>query len=283
MLYDLDVCVDNGEVTTGHRAEAIIFGDTHVANMDLSVKGMSYTDDDSMMKVLRPKFQFLHDVFDGRSVNPHVTKGGLHHQRYRDYVENNLDPEKELLQLGNFLHAVKQQGTTTFIVNSNHDEFLARWLRDSSYKHDPKTAMLFLEAELYMHKEIARGWKPALLQFMVDKVCKRPTPAVFLAEDQSLIICPDANGGIECGMHGHKGPNGSRGSLISFARMGRKCVFGHSHTAGQYEAATQVGHSGKVDQGYNVGPDSWSWTHCVVYNNAKRALITMYANKWRGK
>jgi len=95
-------------------------------------------------------------------------------------------------------------------------------------------------------------------------------------------VCEGAGGGIELGMHGDKGANGSRGSLAQFARTGRKCVIGHSHVAGIVEGAYQVGVMGALDMGYNEGQSSWSHSNVVVYPNGKRAVLTIWNGRWHG-
>ncbi len=75
------------------------------------------------------------------------------------------------------------------------------------------------------------------------------------------------------------GPNGARGNIKAFAKMGRKCIIGHGHGAGQHEGAMQVGVMGNLDMGYNVGPSNWSHTYALVYPNGKRTLVTI----WNGK
>ena len=66
-----------------------------------------------------------------------------------------------------------------------------------------------------------------------------------------------------------------------FARMGRKSNTGHSHSAGIYDGAYRAGVTGSLDQGYNVGPSSWSHSHIVTYPNGKRTIVTVKENAWR--
>ena len=279
VVYDLDLKVCNGVVMAGYRAEAIVWGDTHVAEVDPYVVAGGYTMPGNMMDALQPRVQFQHDVLDFRSANIHNIKYGLHHSKFRDYWKGHVSVKKELDEVNHFLDTIAHRhDCSTIVVNSNHDNFLKEWLKVGNYKKDPVNAEIFLKAELFMHEQLRRNpeQEPRLLQQLLQNKGVK-----FLDEDESFVICRDANGGIECGMHGHRGANGARGSLQAFARMGRKCIVGHSHTAGIFEGAWQVGLSGKMEQGYNVGPSSWSHSHCVVYANGKRAMITMYDGQWR--
>ena len=103
----------------------------------------------------------------------------------------------------------------------------------------------------------------------------------FRRADMSYLICDDAHGGIECGMHGHLGANGGRGNIRSFARMGRRANIGHSHTAGIVEGIWQSGTSSLLDLEYNIGMSSWSHSDILTYANGKRAMITMSGGKYK--
>ena len=46
---------------------------------------------------------------------------------------------------------------------------------------------------------------------------------------------------------------------------------------------TCPGITGGLDQGYNVGPSSWSNSHVPIYANGKRCILTMWRNKWRAE
>ena len=103
----------------------------------------------------------------------------------------------------------------------------------------------------------------------------------FLREDESFVICPDAGGGIEAGMHGHLGPNGSRGSPLPLSRIGRKANTAHTHSSGIYDGLYVGGTKSRLDVGWNAGPTSWSHSDVVTYETGKRAIITTRNGKWR--
>ena len=279
-VHDLDLKVHDGVLTAGNSIEAVVWGDTHVAEIDPAVAMLAYGSPDCMIDTLKPRYQFQHDVFDFRAANVHNIKRGLHHAAYRDWIKGHRSVSAEIKGVMSFLKdTASRPWCETVVVNSNHDNMLQEWLRVGEYRKDPANARVYLKAETFMYDCLTANpdRTPPLLRYMTGGT----GTATFLAEDESFIICRDANGGIECGMHGHFGPNGARGSLRSFAKMGRKCIVGHSHSAGIFEGAWQVGLSGKMDQGYNSGPSSWSHSHALVYPNGKRAMVTMYNSKWR--
>ena len=43
----------------------------------------------------------------------------------------------------------------------------------------------------------------------------------------------------------------------------------------------QVGTSSRLKLEYNSGPSSWLHTHCCIYPNGKRTLITIIDGQWR--
>ena len=68
--------------------------------------------------------------------------------------------------------------------------------------------------------------------------------------------------------------NGPRGTLVNLAKVTMKMNIGHSHTAGIFEGVYQAGMNGRLDQGYNHGPSSWTHTDGIVYASGKRCLMT---------
>jgi hypothetical protein len=82
-------------------------------------------------------------------------------------------------------------------------------------------------------------------------------------------------------MHGHYGPNGSRGNLKSFRRIGVKSVTAHEHSPGIDEGAYRVGTSTPLSRGYTHGPSNWLNTHALIYPNGKRTLINIIDGRWR--
>ena len=286
-LRDLSLRVLDGKVSCDtSNVEAIVWGDIHVAQIDPIMEGIGWCNTNSIVDTLRPKYQFMHDLFDGQAIQKH-NKNKHHHEVFRVWTSrgNNLSVAGELRQTETWLHEVAFRiWSKIVIVNSNHDQMLRYWLETTSHKDDPENAIIHLRADLFMHewlKEHPNDSEPPLLFWALTSGYMEGSLHKFLAEDESFILCPDANGGIECGMHGHRGPGGARGSIRNLARMGRKSVVGHSHTAGIFEGCYQVGLSGLLNQSYNRGPSSWSQTLCVIYTNGKRALITVYNGKWR--
>ena len=94
--------------------------------------------------------------------------------------------------------------------------------------------------------------------------------------DESFVL-----GGVELGMHGHRGPNGARGNIHNIKRIGVKTITGHPHAPGEDEGCSQVGTSTYLRLEYNAGPSSWLQGHCVLNEDEKRQLIFIIDGEYR--
>lgn len=275
--YDLDLCFKDGKVTSGHRVETITWGDIHVAEIDQDVAALCWGEG-GIADTLRPCYQMMHDVLDFRARNLHNVKRGLIHDRFQAYVCGHDSVEEEIGGVATFIEQASRPWCKTIVVDSNHNNYLVEWLRVCDYRSDPINAIYFLEAQLHMFKSIAAApyEKVNLLKWAVERASGQRENVIFLGEDESFVVK-----NIEHGMHGHLGPNGARGTATNLARMGRKMNRGHSHSAGIVDGVYTAGVTGKLDQGYNKGPSSWSASHILTYPNGKRTIITMWNGKWR--
>lgn len=284
VVFDLDVGVFDGVATDAiTTAEALVCGDVHVAELDPEVKEATWGEG-GLVDLLKPRVQVLHDVFDMRS-RPWQDEQSFHRQ-FEKHVKGQENVEDEVRECATVLGELCSKTQETVVVRSNHDLKLEKWLDTGDYKKDLPNAPFFLQAQLAKVEAILSGDKGfKVLEWALKKNCADEEmwgqfDAVrFLAEDESFILCPDAGGGIEAGCHGHRGPNGSRGTPKGFMSMARKMIIGDKHTAGIYGGVYVTGTCTGKGVDYAKGPSSWSPTHCVVYPNGKRALVTM----WNGR
>ncbi len=277
VLCDKDVRVSaDGEITTGNRVRGINWGDIHTATLDPEVARLAWGDG-GMMDTLHPQYQFMHDILDFRARNPHVARRGEVHERFRSFVQGHDSVEEEVEGVANFLIKTRRDWCKTIVVNSNHDNFMTRWLREADYRLDPLNAVFFLECQLHLFKSIAADPNASsnLLRWTIERMNGIDENVRFLNEDESFVI-----DNVEYGLHGHNGPNGAPGTPTNHARMGRRISRGHEHATGIFENTFTSGLSGTNDQGYNHGPSSWSPSHIVAYENGMRAIYTMWQGKW---
>ena len=275
-LYDWDLRVKDGHVTRGHRVEAITWGDWHAPSNDPTVTALAY-DKGGIVDKLRPKYQFMHDVDDFRARSHHDRKDP--HKKFRRYVEGRDSVEKEIQAVAGLLRRAHREWCETVVVDSNHDQALSRWLREADFKDDPVNALFYLRLSLAVYGAIAKGDKNFHVLEHAVRAYDKTAGATFLREGDGFIICPDANGGIQCGEHGDLGPNGTRGTDATFSRLGRKVTRGHPHSASIYDGTYTVGCGCLLDMEWNRGQSSWSHTFAVTYANGKRTMVTI----WKGK
>lgn len=265
LIYDSDI-------------EAINWGDIHVAQLDQQVADISWRNKDSMLDTLRPKYQFLHDVYDQQARNHH--NSGNPHKLFQLYVSGNDSVQDEITVTANEMVQMQRDFSQLIVVDSNHDKALERWLRESDYRRDPVNALTFLRLQNAKYEAIANGDRDFhLFEYAILGTDFRllDTNIRFLRQDESFIICGD----IECGQHGHNGANGSRGSVQGFIKQGMKMNTGHSHSISVRDGHWVAGVSGTLNMDYAVGASSWSNSHIVTYTNGKRAIITLRNGKWR--
>jgi hypothetical protein len=285
-FYDLDCHVTRDGVDEGVHVEAITYGDIHEDKLDPVVADTTWGYDTltktrvvdpnytPLCDFLRPNFAFYHDLFDQQRRNHHSIKDPyfrfMMHNKGYDRVED------EVAGSASFLRAVHRDDTQDIVVESNHDQALLRWLKEGDYRTDPANAIFFLESQSWVYRQLASGNSspPVLEKVLRDKGI--PDDTVFISEDQGFVIC----GSIECGMHGHLGANGTKGSPLTFARAGQKSNTGHTHSPAIRDGAYVAGVSGKLDMGYNKGLSSWAHSHIITYQNGKRTIITMNRGRW---
>lgn len=278
-IQDLDVIADGEKVTTGNQVEAITWGDLHATMAEVWVVKESHR----MLDELKPKYQFLHDVMEGASVNRHVLKNGAqndpHYNFYR-WLRGLHRVDEELRRTVEVVKTYLRPWCKAVAPDANHDAWwLHSWLSRFDYRVDPANSEFFLDLQKQFYKELRAGKMPRDVNLMQHAMGKFGLKSVkFLLADRSFKICGNK---IECGMHGHLGPNGKQGTPERLSRMGRKANIAHTHAAGIYNGLYVAGTSSKLRWSYNFGPSNWTHSHIVTYPNGKRTIVTMYAGKWK--
>lgn len=273
-FYDLTERFTPTDVST-HRVAAITWGDIHLEKIDTEVWNAAWGfNSQTMLRALNPEVQFVHDLTDFKARNHHniddpIFLAEMHHR-------GTGNVEKDLLRCGSFLQHITRFGNLAVVVESNHDQALEKWLKTADIRKDPENAEFYHRAQEYIHRRIRLNEPVHIFKWAVTKAGTIDTGSIFLKEDDSYTVR-----GIECGMHGHRGPNGARGNPRGFRSIGRKVNIGHMHSAGIFDGVYVAGVSASLDMGYNKGPSSWSHSHIVTYQNGKRTIVTMKQGKWR--
>jgi hypothetical protein len=249
-------------------AEAISMGDWHSGETDpTAIKAVK-----ELIDVVRPKKLFIHDGFNGLSIN--------HHERDRQIrrailaKSGLLNLENELKQFAKDLDDISSWRPVeeVIVVKSNHDIFLDRWLESGEYVDDPHNYEMGVE----LARAMVKGANP--LKYAVEMLGLKSSKVRWLNMDEDYFIAR-----IQCGAHGHKGPKGAKGTLRGMEKAYGLSVTGHAHGPEILRGAYQNGTMSRLKLSYNEGPSDWVHASTVIYPNGMRQLINSFGGDWRLK
>lgn len=282
-IIDLNTAYSAKRVYPAPRALALACGDTHVRFIDPEVEESTYGKG-GLVELTRPTHIVQHDLTDGHSCNPHH-KGNLLHGIAKRFA-NRDSVKDETFEAIEWVSSPRHtpDDTITVIADSNHDDFLSRAaiaaLDVGFAKFGAANTEFLLETALMLVKgarftEKGTEYPDAFAEWL--KVWTNGSKRFrTLKSDQSFML-----GDVELSMHGHLGPNGSRGSRKNLARIGVKSIIGHSHSPGIEEGCYQTGTSTRLRLEYNHGASSWLNTHCLLNADGKRQLINIIDGRFK--
>lgn len=254
----------DGKVETV-SGSALILGDWHAGATDPKAAEAWH----ELATLIKPKYLVLHDTFDGSSISHHEAHKKINKAKKAE--SNKLSLEQELIILTNDLTDLAKWADKVIVVQSNHDEWLGRYIQEGRFIEDPQNLRVSFKIGLAM----LDNKNP--LEYAVRELNKCSANNIkFLGGNSSFKF-----GGHELGSHGDRGSNGAKGSLKSIEKALGCCVVGHSHTPGILRKAKQVGTSTYLEMPYNQGASSWLHTSCIVNSNGSYQLITSVEGKWK--
>jgi len=205
-------------------------------------------------------------VFNGHSIS--------HHERNQPFqvMAREEDGSGDLMmELNNMAAFFDRYSDFNFVmVRSNHCEFLDRWLNDVDWRKATNKSTYLELAYVLKNDIIGKGIIPAILnKYEVTNV-------KCLGIDESYRVM-----NIECGVHGHIGTNGSRGSAIQFKDMNTKNITGHTHSPLRIDGHVCVGTLTHLRVGYNKGLSSWGHANAIIYPNGKMQLVIINKDTYK--
>jgi hypothetical protein len=210
-------------------------------------------------------------------VNPHTDEDIITRAR-NIKKKNTVSLESEFNVGGREIERLLKTGRNLVMVESNHHEFLYRWLRKGEFKRDPVN----FQAACKLADKMVDGSNPLVEGFRLYG--QIPDFDNLLATGRIKFLERDEDykfAGIQLGAHGDIGCNGHRKpSKAGLEKAYGSAVVGHSHTPGILRNIYQVGTSSKLRMDYNKGSSSWVHTSCVVYENSHRQLINCIKGEW---
>lgn len=242
-------------------AQAYIWGDIHHRVLNPN----KYSASMALMKVMNPKSVVLHDLFDGSTINPHE-KDDLYIKR-RKIVKGEYLVDVEVNACIDFVADMyKRQQTDIYVVQSNHDDFLDRYIKDMNWKNDLHNSPAYLDyAKIQQTQNLEEHGN--IIGYLIHQ--RLGGKVKYVKNAESLKI-----GSYQCGYHGHHGVNGSRGNVNTFTKLNTKMIHGHVHSPEMCDGVTSVGVSCELWQYYNSsGMSSWAYADSVIHECGKNQLF----------
>jgi hypothetical protein len=238
-FQDYDKYVIDQSITTRPCAAAV-WGDVHFGEEDKEAIdwAINTSNNAGCQKI------FLHDVFDGSTINPHDLSIRSRHRLFRSL-------SAELEYVNYCINRVAQRtGSEMLIVDSNHNHFIDRHLiKQSAQTIDYDDYGVFLK---YLNGE-------------------------KLINGQHIDYTYSLHG-IVLGYHGHKGSGGSRGSIGQFSKLASRYITGHSHSPAILNGSDVVGHLSIRSPEYIAGGlNAWAQSIVLVSEDAK---VQHFIYKW---
>jgi hypothetical protein len=251
--------------------EALVPGDIHAVDVDPDTMAATF----EMIDFLDPKMVILHDLFDGRSINPFEKDNLI--SKARDFERGRLSLEEELKTtyqvLRDFAREVGKR-KKVYVVASNHPYFIDRYLESGDYLKDPWNFRI----ASYLASKKLDGVDP--LKAGLERMGTIPSNVTFLGLRDDLKVW-----GYQLASHGHKGLSGSKKSSATSREIAHgKSITGHTHTPEILRDTCIVGTSSRLDMEYTDGSaSSWMAANAVLYEGGTIQLIPIIRGKWKAK
>lgn len=288
-FIDMDTeYLPTGKTKPAGRALALSMGDWHSGFTSDDVIEATFgidSDEGTIVSVLKPKVLLWDDLLDQYGRNHHHIKQpfiNLAKQKDKYYNRGDLADEVAAACFEVNFYTEKARiaagGKVLSVIKaSNHDDALTKYINEADWKVDPLNMEFYLETALKMAQEthmtrVGAAFPSALHVWARDLI---KVPHMLLGRRDSFMVAD-----IECGLHGDMGPNGARGAIGNFAKLGVKTIVGHTHVPGIVGGCYQSGTSTYLTLEYAQGPSSWMNSHVAVYANGKRVILTIINGEW---
>lgn len=243
------------------KTVAMVWGDLHLGEeSDLAVKCAI-----KQAKYLKAENIVLHDVVSLNSINHHNKTNFMSKALVYEQFST---LEEELTYATNKLKRITDSFRTNipkfYIVHSNHDNFLRKFLEDGEFIKNTPNAIY--AAQLFI--DMCQGKNP------LERIGNKHT--TFLPEDATMLL-----EGINIGLHGHNGVSGARGNTSTYFRNIDKCIIGHQHRPNIKGGCYVVGTLSELKLPYTKGLSAWLHANAVIYEGGYRQLITYISNRWK--
>ncbi|MCK9596125.1 hypothetical protein M0R19_03000 [Candidatus Pacearchaeota archaeon] len=278
--------VDRGKLYDGNlkpkkiEVDFMVVGDYHFGSHDEKAVKATY----EMIEKFHPKRIFLHDFFDGHSINHHEKDNSL--MRVREYKRGRLSLEEELKSDYEEiikLSKIARKNTEIYVVSSNHHAFLPRYINEKNWINGDLwnadiCSYLFNQATLLDIPEKEIDDAAYLIEEGMKRFGQIPSNIKFLRLKDNF-----RRFGIQLASHGDKGSNGSRGGKAKSKATigGGKSVTGHIHTMEIYGYTYVIGTNGLLDAPHTAGfGNACIAANCLGYSNGLMQMLPIIEGEW---
>jgi len=244
-----------------------VAGDWHSGQTDETVlKGL-----DKFLSEVNVRDFFVGDFFDGYSISHHHIDVPL--KRVKKIKEGKHSLSNELYRGSMDINWILERVEGSLVmIKGNHDEVLEKYLMNANYIRDDNNHYDSLElAKFYLE-----GKNVLKEAYDIHGEIHEPERIIWLERDEEFKIAQ-----VECGQHGDKGSNGSKGSLLSIEKAYGNCIVGHTHSAAILRGVYRVGTFTELKLEYVTGPSSWTHTGCLIYDDGSRQLINFVNGEYK--
>jgi hypothetical protein len=255
-------------------------GDLHLGNHDEKALQATY----EMLAQFKPNKIFLHDFFDGYSINHHEKDNPL--RRIREFQKGRLILEEELrLDYKELMKLLNETGSKTeiYLVSSNHHAFLPKYINDKSWIDKDLWNADF--ASYLFHKGISLNLPENEIDdasYLLEEGLRRfgpiPERVKFLRLKDNL-----RRYGYQLACHGDKGSWGARGGNAKSMETvgGGKSVIGHRHSMEIYGNTYIIGTNSLLDQFYAAGYGSASIAaNAIGHRDGTIQMLPIIDGRW---
>lgn len=261
-FIDLNTSVDSKGITKGDFVSLYVCGDKHYPEVDSEMEEAGR----KMMKIFKPDYVRLDDVFNSHSISHHEKKFPI--KLYQRYKKGESILRKELDELKSALSWYNEQDFKVIVTKSNHDVFLDKHIDSGDWKKDIPNALEYIQcAAILLENKAPKGLIPYFINQWYPNI-------IALSDNESFRV-----NGWEQAIHGDRGSNGSRGSIVQFKRLSTKMITAHTHSPSRYDGVITVGTNTPLRAGYNVGPSSWALSDAIVHKNGKSQQLIFHNYK----
>ena len=259
-FVDINNAVSKDGIFKIDKSLGFVWGDIHAELVNRDFLNVTK----ELVTKLNPEKSVLHDVFDGATVNPHETKD-MFLQRLKITQGKHL-LENEVKDCLDLIEEIKGCCGEVWISESNHDNFLTRYVDNENWKKDLHNSPAYLKYALISQTVDLREYGNILGYLIWERF---GDSVKYMKMGDSMYIAD-----YQVASHGDFSSNGTKGATRGFSRLNLKLIHAHSHSPMLHNNVTCVGVTCEIHQHYNrKGLSSWAYAHSVIHDNGKNQLL----------